>query len=125
VIADAPAPATELIVWDHPGSEPPPSWKAPLWWRTADANGETQTRQGLVWNAKDWPLTDIDQARALYERWQAATARPAAYPMPAQAIKPARSKPLPSPLARSPEWLALALLALFAIERILAHASRR
>lgn len=125
VINGTPTQATELIVWDHPDSEPPANWQAPLWWRTAAANGEAQTRQGLVWKATDWPLTDIDQARALYERWQAATARPAAYAMPAQVIKPERSTPLPTPLARSPEWLALALLALFAIERILTHARRR
>ena len=125
IIADTPTPATELIVWDPPDSAPPTAWKAPLWWRTAAANGETQTPQGLAWSAKDWPLADIDQARALYERWQAATARPAPYPMPAQAIAPARKHALPTPLARSPEWLALALLALFAIERILTHARRR
>ncbi len=125
VLSDAPTPATELIVWDRPDSEPPPSWKAPLWWRTADATGQKQTTQGLTWTASQWPLHDIDAARALYERWQAATLLPAAYPMPAQAIEPARSKPLPTPLSRSPQWLALAMLALFAIERTLAHARRR
>jgi hypothetical protein len=45
--------------------------------------------------------------------------------MPAQTLKAGRKEPLPTPLARSPEWLALALLALFAFERILAHARRR
>ena len=125
VLSNAPVPATELIVWDHPDTPPPPSWKAPLWWRTAAANGQTQTPQGLTWTAQQWPLSDIDGARALYERWQQATTRPASYAMSAQTIKAGRSKPLPAPLARSPEWLALALLALFAIERILTHARRR
>lgn len=125
IVSDGPLPATELIVWDRPGTEPPSTWKAPLWWRTAIANGQTPTPQGLVWSAPQWPLNDVDGARALYERWQQATARPASYPMPAQTIKAGRSKPLAAPLARSPEWLALALLALFAIERILAHARRR
>jgi hypothetical protein len=124
VISDTPTPETELIVWDRQDAEPPPSWKAPLWWRTADADGQRQTPQGLIWTAPKWPLQDIDTARVLYERWQAATARPAAYPMPAQAMAAARDKPLPTPLARSPAWLALALMALFAIERILAHARR-
>ena len=125
VLSSAPLQATELIVWDHPDTQPPPSWKAPLWWRTAAANGQAQTPQGLTWTAQQWPLSDIDGARALYERWQQATTRPASYPMSAQTIKAGRSKPLPAPLARSPEWLALALLALFAIERILTHARRR
>jgi hypothetical protein len=125
VLSDTPTAATELIVWDRAGAEPPTSWKAPLWWRTASADGQTQTPQGLTWTASQWPLQDVDAARALYERWQAATEVPAPYPMPAQTLKAGRKEPLPTPLARSPEWLALALLALFAIERILAHARRR
>jgi len=125
VLADTPAAATELIVWDRRDADPPPSWKAPLWWRTADTEGQKQTAQGMTWSAAQWPLHDVEAARDLYERWQAVTALPAAYPMPAQLIEAARKKPLPTPLARPPEWLALALLALFAIERILAHARRR
>jgi len=125
VIDDTPTPKTELIVWDRHDSDPPPSWQAPLWWRTAKATGQTHTQQGLTWSAPDWPLHDIEAARALYERWQAATALPVAYPMQAQAINAARTRPLPTPLERSPEWLALALLALFLIERTLAHARRR
>jgi len=124
-VSDAPTPETELIVWDRPDAEPPPAWKAALWWRTAGTKGEAQTPQGVVWTETQWPLQDIDGARSLYERWQAATSRPAAYPMAAQAIKAERKMPLPALLARSPEWLALALLALFAIERILAHVRRR
>jgi len=125
VLTDTPTAATELIVWDRPGAEPPTAWKAPLWWRTSDTNGQAQTPQGLTWAAPQWPLQDVDAARALYERWQVATAPTAPYLMPAQALKAERNQPLPAPLARSPEWLALALLALFAIERILTHARRR
>lgn len=125
VLGDTPTPATELIVWDKPDAEAPADWKAPLWWRTAGAAGETQGKQGLTWNAPHWPLRDVDAARALYERWQAAIARPAAYPMPAQAVKAARRAALPAPLARSPEWLAITLLALFALERTLSHVRRR
>jgi hypothetical protein len=125
VISDTPTPSTELIVWDRQDADPPSTWKAPLWWRTADTNGQLQTPQGLAWTASQWPLHDSDAARALYERWQAASALPAPYPMQAQSIEAARGKPLPSPLARSPDWLSLALLALFATERILAHVRRR
>lgn len=124
VVSDAPTAATELIVWDRPDTEPPPTWKAPIWWRTAGAKGEAWTPQGVVWTETQWPLQDIDGARSLYERWQAAISRPAAYPMAAQIIKAERRESLPTPLARSPEWLALAVLALFAIERILAHVRR-
>ncbi|WP_374583334.1 hypothetical protein [Pseudoduganella sp.] len=125
ILGDAPRPETELIVWDKADAAPPPDWKAQLWWRTGAAAGETHSPQGTIWSAAQWPLQDIEAARALYERWQAATARPAPYPLPAQQFSAARQKPLPAPLARSPEWLALALLALFAIERILTHARRR
>lgn len=125
VVDDLPTPATELIVWDREDGEPPPGWQAPLWWRTASGNGQTQTAQGLIWTAPQWPLHDVDGARSLYERWQAATLRPAPYPMPAQAIESARAQPLAPRLARSPDWLGLALLALFAIERILSHVRRR
>lgn len=125
ILTDTPTPATELIVWDRPDADPPRAWKAPLWWRTAAASGQAQSKQGPTWTAPSWPLQDLDAARALYERWQAATARPAAYPMPAQVMKAERPSPLPTALARSPEWLAIALLALFAIERILTHVRRR
>lgn len=125
VVEDTPSAATELIVWDRDDAEPPGNWKAPLWWRTAGADGQIQTPQGLVWKATQWPLHDVDAARALYERWQSATVRPAPYPMQAQVIGAERAKPLPARQARAPEWLALALLALFAIERILSHARRR
>ncbi len=125
VISGTPTTGTELIVWDRQDAEPPASWKAPLWWRTAGADGQRQTTQGLTWTAAQWPLHDPDAARALYERWQAATELPAAYPMQAGSMKATRNRPLPAPLARSPDWLALALMALFAIERILAHARRR
>ena len=130
VLHDEPAPQTELIVWDRPGEAPPATWRAPLWWRTGAttptaAGRIASTPQGYVLTAPDWPLNDVDRARALYEQWQDATSQPAAYAMPAQAMPAQRRHALPSGLARSPEWLALALLALFAIERILTHASRR
>lgn len=125
LITDAPTPDTELIVWDKPDAEPPAAWKSKLWWRTAAVTGQTQSPQGLTWTAPQWPLQDIDAARALYERWQAATTRPAPHPLPAQQFSAARVKPLPSALARSPEWLAIALLVLFAIERTLTHVRRR
>ncbi|MGW8390065.1 BatA domain-containing protein [Pseudoduganella sp. HUAS MS19] len=125
VIADTPTATTELIVWDRADIAPPAAWKAPLWWRTAGSSGQSRTPQGLAWTAPQWPLRDVDAARALYERWQAATSQAAPYPMPAQTLKAGRAQPLATEPARSPDWLALALLALFALERMLAHARRR
>jgi hypothetical protein len=125
ILSDTPTAATELIVWDRADAAPPASWRAPLWWRSGGDSGPAQTPQGLVWSAAQWPLDDVDAARALYERWQAASARPAAYPMAAQVVQVGRQSPLPIAQARSPDWLALTLLVLFVLERILAHARRR
>jgi len=129
VLADAPGAATELIVWDRTDAAPPPDWKAALWWRTAPGPqpglSAAPSLQGLVWRASDWPLDDAQRARALYEQWQQASAAAAPYPMPAQAIPAQRQGPLASAQARSPDWLALALLALFAMERMLSHVRRR
>jgi hypothetical protein len=86
-----------------------------------------RAQQGLTWSAPHWPLTDTAGARQLYEEWQRQSKPWPAYPMPA-AIKtlPAQRKtPLPATLAASPEWLAIALMALFAAERMLAHVRRR
>jgi len=125
VVQDAPAPNTELIVWDRPDSPPPQSWQAPLWWRTT-AVGQAATRQGATWTAPSWPLTDPAAARTLYEQWQHQSKPTPAYPLPAIQHLPAqRTTSLPAKLAASPEWLAAALLALFALERIVAHVRRR
>jgi hypothetical protein len=86
-----------------------------------------RTQQGLTWSAPQWPLTDTAGARQLYEQWQRQSKLWPAYPMP-EAIKtlPAQRKsPLPATLAASPDWLAIALMALFAAERMLAHVRRR
>ncbi|WP_395403340.1 BatA domain-containing protein [Pseudoduganella sp. UC29_106] len=124
VLTDQPTPETELIVWDRPDAQPPTSWQSPLWWRTTAA-GAAPERRGHIWSASQWPLQDAAAARTLYEQWQRQSCPPGAYPMPAIQTMPAQRKtPLPATLAASPEWLAAAMLALFAIERILAHVRR-
>jgi len=149
IIADTPTSTTELIVWDRPETQPPSSWQAPLWWRTTaapasgPASGPASTfqpfiaqpalftsapsQQGLIWSAAQWPLTDAPAARALYEHWQRQSRSWPAYALPAsiQTLPAQRKSPLPATIANSPEWLAIALLALFTIERILAHVRRR
>jgi hypothetical protein len=139
VLSDTPTAATELIVWDLPDAKPPADWQAPLWWRT-DAIGApaapaarpsvlftgVDTKQGLVWSAPQWPLSDAAGARSLYEIWQRESRPYAAYPLPAIQNLPAQRKaPLSATLASSLEWLAAAMLALFVLERMLAHVRRR
>ena len=124
VLTDEPTRETELIVWDRPDAQPPTSWQAPLWWRTTAA-GASPERRANIWSASQWPLQDATGARTLYEQWQRQSRPPEAYPMPAIQTLPAQRKtPLPATLAASPEWLVAAMLALFAIERILAHVRR-
>lgn len=140
----APEAATALVVWDTPSATPPASWRAPHWWISAPAaaafpelanastltiNGVTlkyaDSPRGRLWTSDAFPPRDADTAHALYEAWQLLSAAPApAYPMPSQTFPAARSA-LPAITSTRPEtWLALALLALFMLERILTHARR-
>lgn len=137
------AATTELIVWDTPNAAPP-AWRAPHWWisvRAAAAfpelanaaaltvNGITlkyaDSPRGRLWTSEAFPPRDADTAHALYEAWQLLSAAPApAYATPSQTFPAARSA-LPAITSAKPEtWLALALLALFMLERILTHARR-
>jgi hypothetical protein len=81
--------------------------------------------RGRLWTSDAFPPRDADTARALYEVWQLLDAAPApAYATPSQTFTAARSA-LPAIVDAKPAmWLALALLALFMIERILTHARR-
>ncbi|WP_295990888.1 hypothetical protein [Rugamonas sp.] len=137
VVADAPDGKTELIVWDLPGSAPPPAWRAPLWWTAPDAlpelaaapslsvNGLTlkyaATARGRVWASSAWPAQDGDGARAIYETWQLLAHAAPAYPASSQVLDAGRAA---MPGAAPAAWLAWLLLALFSLERILTHARR-
>ncbi len=134
-IAEAPTAATELIVWDR-AEAPPATWKAQHWWRvTASAGTKVRageltlafadTPQGRVWTGMPWPPANADEALQLYGAWQALTAPSQPYAMAAQAISPQRSGPLPLPGKAPADWLAWALVALFLLERLVAHARRR
>jgi hypothetical protein len=152
-LSTEPDASTTLIVWDTPGAAPQPSWRAANWWiapasspatATATASSafpelaraSTLTINGLVlkyadsprgrlWTSDAFPSRDADTARALYESWQLLSPAPSpAYAMPSQTFGAARS-PLPAITGAKPaQWLALAVLALFIIERILTHARR-
>lgn len=127
----------DLVVWDVPDA-PPQHLRAPLWWigdaaafpelraaPSSDGIRYADSARGRLWGSNDWPPADADAARRLFETWQRLHYAPVAYQAPSQVMvpaPPARSAPGAGAL-RNP--LLLALAALFAIERILAHARRR
>lgn len=107
-LADAPSPATSLIIWDRPDAVPA-QWAAPHWWLgTATphklkvagqaaqdgvaAAGQpvdvqlasgmhlqyADTAQGRFWTSAAFPPRDAEAARVLYESWQ--QLQPAAVP---------------------------------------------
>ena len=146
VMASAPDAGTKLAVWDVPGGTPPAGWRAPHWWiaaasaqpavfpELAHAAGITidgltlkyaDSPRGRLWTSDAFPPRDADTARSLYEAWQSLSAAPApAYPMPSQIFATAPASPPAAIDARPAAWLAYVLLALFLLERILAHVRR-
>lgn len=129
VIDSMPGAASELIVWDMPEA-PPPQLRAPLWW-IGDASAFPELKnaaradspRGRLWAVA--APADADAARALFESWQRLHYPPVAYPAPAQQIAAAPAAALARTSGALRYLLTLALLALFAIERILSHAKRR
>lgn len=130
-----PGPRTQLIVWDLPGA-PPAGLAAPLWWvthsgafaelrqaRTLGAMRYADGPRGRVWTV-DGPPLDAGAARRLFETWQELHYGAPAYTTPSQRIEAADAAlpGSPAPAGALRYMLTLALMALFAIERILAHA---
>lgn len=142
-LSTEPDASTTLIVWDTPGATPPPNWRAANWWvapastafpelaraSTLTINGivlkYADSPRGRLWTSDVFPPRDADTARVLYESWQLLSAAPSpAYATPSQSFGAARNALPAITGARPAQWLALALLALFIIERILTHARR-
>jgi hypothetical protein len=137
VVDDGPNPKTELIVWDRPDA-PPATLRAPLWWAT-DAGAFVELAQskaaagirygdgarGRVWVSNAWPPADPAAARVLLETWRELHYPPLPYTAPALSL--ARTEGAARAYAGGAlrDFLMLALVALFALERILAHARRR
>jgi len=129
-------PATELIVWDAPDA-PPAAMRAPLWW-TSEAGAFTELAQskaldgmryadgarGRVWASNAWPPSDPGAARALLETWRELHYAPVPYTAPPMAFAAANVSPVDYASGALRDFLMLALVALFAIERILTHARR-
>jgi hypothetical protein len=141
VIDAQPGPKTELVIWDLPQA-PPSGLRAPLWWvadtsafpelqKAPPAGGphdlprSLDTPRGRLWSAPWLPPGDAAAARTMFKSWQRLHAGLRPYTAPPQA---------PAVDARAPagpnggalrDALAMALLALFALERMLTHVRRR
>ena len=140
-LSDSAQADTELIVWDMPGQALPAGWRAPHWWlgtgqawpelaraSTVTVNGivlrYADSPRGRLWTSDAFPPRDADTARALYQAWRLLAAAPApAYPAPSQVFAVAATAPT-EPDTQPANWIALALLALFLLERTLTHARR-
>jgi hypothetical protein len=137
VVDAAPGARTELIVWDRP-DVPPPGLRAPLWW-VAQADGfpelahaavidgmrRTDSARGRLWLADGGPPRDPDGARALFAAWQRLHLGTQPYTAPAQALVPDAAAPAGPASGALRRWLGLALVVLFALERIMTHVRRR
>ncbi|MGJ9420177.1 hypothetical protein ACHAC9_20845 [Massilia sp. CMS3.1] len=137
VVEPAPGPKTELIVWDMPDA-PPAAMRAPLWWAT-DAGAFTELAQskavggiryadgarGRVWASNAWPPSDPGAARALLEAWRELHYAPSPFTAPSQAFAASNTAARSHASGALRDFLMWALVALFALERILTHARRR
>lgn len=133
VIDAAPGLKTELIVWDRPDTPPLPM-RAPLWWIVQpaafpvlkdapriDGIRYAESEYGTLWSAPSWPPRDPAAARTLFETWQRLRYPPLPYVAPAQALAADPRAPL-APLGGAlRDKLLLALVALLALERMMAH----
>lgn len=137
VIDAQPGEKTELIVWDRPEA-PPASLRAPLWWvgdarafpelaqpKTVGAIRYADSGRGRLWTMDAWPLADAEGARALLASWQRLQYPPQPYTAPSRTLAIDASAAAGPASGALREWLSIALLVLFALERILTHVRRR
>jgi hypothetical protein len=137
VVDAAPGAATELVVWDLPQA-PAAHVRAPLWWvvdatafpelkqaKQVDGMRYADSSRGRLWSSAAWPPKDADAARKLFETWQQLHYPPVAYTAPASVLLPVHPASVEQAGGALRNTLMMALAALFALERILAHARRR
>jgi hypothetical protein len=137
VVDAAPGPRTDVIVWDR-ADAPPAGLHAPLWWAAhADAFPElakaassdgmrwADSPRGRLWHADAWPPADPGGARALFAAWQRLHLGPQPYTAPAQAFVADAAAPAGPASGALRRWLNLALVVLFALERMVTHVRRR
>ena len=132
----APGGDTELVVWDR-AEAPPAAARAPLWWvtdarafpalaraRTLDGLRYADDPHGRLWWLEDGPPADADAARALVGNWQQLHLAPLPYATPSLTLAAGPSHGADADGALRDMLLGLAI-ALFVLERMLAHARRR
>ena len=137
VVEPAPTAKTELIVWDS-ATPPPAALRAPLWWVTNDAafpelaKAKTvdgirylDTARGRLWASTAWPPANPASARRLLETWRELHYGPGAYTTPATRFAPSTTPAATHASGALRDMLMMALVALFALERIFTHARRR
>lgn len=138
-------PAPGLIVWELPQA-PPPGLRAPLWWVSQTSSGApvfpelakaasvgdvryADSARGRLWNMTAWPLADAGGARTLLERYARLHLAPQPFTAPPQLLAADGGAPAgASAHAGSGALraiLALALVVLFALERMATHVRRR
>jgi hypothetical protein len=137
VVDATPGAKTELLIWDKPAA-PPAALHAPLWWITdpaafpalqgakaVDGIRYADSPQGRLWTSDAWPPKDAASARALFETWQRLHYAPVPFTAPAQVLAPGRAWATGEAEGELRALLAMAIVGLFALERILTHARRR
>ena len=137
IVESAPSSKTELIIWDTPDA-PPAALRAPLWWigdpsafpeltnaASIDGVRYADSARGRLWMSDAWPAGDAATARRQFEAWQRLHYAPVSYITPAQKFPAAASAAMAPASGALHDLLTIALVALFALERILAHARRR
>lgn len=127
----------ELVIWDVPEA-PPPGLRAPLWW-IGDASAFPELKnakqvgsmryvdspRGRLWTSDAWPPKDAASARRMFEDWQRLHYPPVPYVATPQVLAADPSAPLGPGTRALRDMLTMALLALFALERIVTHARKR
>lgn len=137
LVEDAPNDKTALVIWDV-AQAPPATLRAPLWWigdasafpelrnaKTVDGLRYVDSARGRLWSSAAWPPQDADAARRLFETWQRLHFAPVAYTAPSQLVAAVAATHADAPGGALRDLLMKALIALFALERIVTHARRR
>ena len=137
VVEAAPNAKTELIVWDA-ATPPPAALRAPLWWvtneaafpelakaKSVDGIRYVDSARGRLWASSAWPPADPAAARRLLETWRALHYAPVPYTTPPMQFAASAVPAAVHAGGALRDMLMMALVALFALERILTHARRR
>lgn len=127
----------ELVIWDVPEA-PPAGLHAPLWWigdtaafpelknaKRVDGLRYADSTRGRLWTSSAWPPKDAAAARRLFEDWQRLHYPPVPYIAASQVLAADPEAPLAQGARALRDMLTMALIALFALERIVTYARKR